>query len=274
MALQAFHANPSIGGFGGESTPLFAVRGPVRNRNQSTPPNSNEMVSVSSNHPSRPVNQGSDGSGDALCQIVKELVDNAVDACSSNEKHKRIRVEIKPYDTFHGVDGVEDGRSNHDESEDDDSRNEILQISVLDNGSGMGNIQMCVNAFHSSKRHDIDADDSKEAELQASGRYGIGLTLCLLHAQRLIPNSYTCITSTTRESTHRTRAFFVVNTLGDAVECHREEVIDKKDPTESGTCVSLLVPVRKPSEDQCCLVLPCYPYSNDVRRLHLTCSSI
>lgn len=247
MALRAFHDNPSIGGFGGESTPLLSVQDLLWSRNRKNTTKDHGKASSSSNHPSRPINHGSDGSGDAFCQIVKELVDNAVDACSSNETKKRIRVEIRPYSDPDIIDGNEQqDRRTLNETLVDDSRNEILQISVLDNGVGMDNIQNCVNAFHSSKRLGIDGDDSKEAELQTSGRYGIGLTLCLLHAQRLIPNSYACITSTTRESKHRTRAFFVVDTLGDSIECHREEVIDKRDPVESGTCVSLLVPVRQP----------------------------
>jgi Histidine kinase-, DNA gyrase B-, and HSP90-like ATPase len=248
MALRAFHANPSIGGFGGESTPLLLLRDPPGTRNRSSGNPSTSQPPLHPPHP-RPVHRGRDGGGDALCQIVKELVDNAVDACSSTEKNKRIRVEIKPYKTD-VIAAENEDRSNEDDAaagdddDDDDDGDEILQVLVSDNGSGMENIRECVNAFHSSKGiAGNDRGAAIEADRQTNGRYGIGLTLCLLHAQRLIPNSYACITSTVAGSNDRTRALFVVDTAGDTVECRHEERIAKRDPRESGTCVSLLVPV-------------------------------
>jgi DNA topoisomerase VI subunit B len=192
MALRAFHANPSIGGFGGESTSAILLLDSRKKKRN--------VGNLQQN-------------GDALCQIVKELVDNAVDACETcetDDKNHRVKVEILPYN----------------------DNDEILQVTISDNGCGMTNIQNCVNAFQSSK------GNSKTA-----GRYGIGLTLCLLHAQRLVPNSYGCITSATRETRHFTRALYFVDTRGDSVECQKTEKIPKTNKAESGTCVSLLVPV-------------------------------
>ena len=98
----------------------------------------------------------------------------------------------------------------------------------------MEDIQSCVNAFGSSK-HGGDAE--------TAGRYGIGLTLCLLHAQRIIPHK-TCITSATKNLQYLTRAYYIVDTDGDSIICDRTETIPKTKHDESGTCVSLLVPVR------------------------------
>lgn len=210
MALRAFHANPSIGGFGNENvtTPLFLGN-----------PRTNDTS-----------NKGTDlveESGDALCQIAKELVDNAVDACETarrrvdNTKVYRVKVEILPYHNgdSHDIPG--------------NSECGTMQIIVSDNGCGMKDIQACVNAFQTTKTKDTDT----------AGRYGIGLTLCLLHAQRLVPGTYSCITSATRDAKNFKRALYFVDTVRDAVECHREEQVAKSVTDESGTCVSVLIPV-------------------------------
>ena len=107
MALRAFHANPSLGGFGGESS------GPLRVNSQAT-----------------------EQDCDAFAQIVKELVDNAVDACQNT--NGRIRVVIE---RMNGT--------NDDEEYRQDDR--VLRVTVSDSGVGMKSIQDCVNAFRTSK---------------------------------------------------------------------------------------------------------------------------
>jgi DNA topoisomerase VI subunit B len=194
MALRTFHANPSLGGFGGES-------------------------SSSSLAPRRVASSLSPQDDcDAFAQIVKELVDNAVDACQQDslKSNKRIRVVIE--------------QMNHDAQE----HYPVLRVTVSDNGVGMNNVESSVNAFRTSKANN---------EHSSAGRYGIGLTLCLLHAQRLVPNSCASITSATKESSRYIRASFVVDTLGDSVKCVKQEQLPKNSPEESGTAVSLLVPV-------------------------------
>jgi DNA topoisomerase VI subunit B len=213
MALRAFHSNPCIGGFGGESSFV-----PV-------------LLDPSGNHPKtgqQHCHSNSPQDGDAFCQIVKELVDNAVDACSAAgtaNTNQRVKVEIQPYDS---------------------DKNDILQVTISDNGCGMTDIQACVDAFQSTKNHghSTSTHTTHTNTTHTAGRYGIGLTLCLVHGQRLVPNSYACITSATREATHFTRAFYIVDTQGDSVNCHKQEQI-KKTCLESGTCVSLLVPVSE-----------------------------
>ena len=223
MALRAFHSNPCIGGFGGESS--SSVPMPI-------------LLDPSGNHShSRTSHSCSPQDGDAFCQIVKELVDNAVDACSaagSNTAHpnnnQRVKVEIQPYKN----------------DDDNDNNDDILQVTISDNGCGMVDVQACVGAFQSTKNGNgsTSSTTSSHHHHHTAGRYGIGLTLCLVHGQRLVPRSSACITSATRDATHFTRAFYIVDTHNDSVTCHKQEHIQKTNATESGTCVSLMVPVR------------------------------
>jgi DNA topoisomerase VI subunit B len=237
MALRAFHANPSIGGFGGESSSSSTSNtlNLLRPKKRSPSSSVNNFRNANTNNEKNRTEYDGD-SGDAFCQIVKELVDNAVDAIAGSfdddddddddnpnneegETKRRIRVEIRPY--------------KNNNNDDDDNNNKLLEVSVTDNGTGIENIKDCVNAFFSKK------DTSN-----TSGRYGIGLTLCLIHAQRLVPNSYACITSTKKGWNHQKSAFFVVDTVGDSVVCHHEERTPKLERIDSsGTRVRLLVPV-------------------------------
>jgi DNA topoisomerase VI subunit B len=211
----------------------------------------------------------------AFAQILKELCDNAVDACAqtaTEQKNKRVRVAIERF---------EDTRK----SNADDDSDEILRVTVSDNGCGMENIQACVGVFHTSKAHNAvvarrrdenttttsgtaagrkeaaaeqSSSDSTAAQLQTAGRYGIGLTLSLLHAQRLVPNSCASIRSATAEQREWTRVLAVVDADHDSVRCilHHDDKdeagrenespkkIPKEFPEESGTSISILVPVR------------------------------
>jgi DNA topoisomerase VI subunit B len=177
--LQAFHSNPALGGFGNESG--FSIK---------------------------------EGDCDAFAQIVKELVDNAVDACrQDSDQIRRVRVDFSQVSPT------------------------VLRVTVSDNGCGMSCIQDCVEAFRSNKRDSLN-------QAKTAGRYGIGLTLCLLHAQRLVPNSTASITSATKKSTTFQQADYVVDTEGDCVECIPGEATPKTRPDESGTSVSVLIPVR------------------------------
>ena len=265
MALWAFHNNPGIGGFG-ESNPILFGGAKIHTKKRSTIPSpssnrkNNFQASESSDgrssdrNPACPANhEYSVGKGDLICQIVKELVDNAVDACRSpisesedlqietslQNQMKRIRVDIRPFSDTEAFD---------DDASVGSCRDEVLQLTVTDTGCGMENIQGCVNAFQSSKGGgdpmNQKSSNNATADGISSGRYGIGLTLCLLHAQRCVPNSRASISSATPQSKHLTRAFFEVDKPQDSVKCVQEEVVNfTTAPTESGTCVSLLIPV-------------------------------
>ena len=308
MALRAFSCNPSLGGFGSEN--VGALAGRRRPQQDPVPTTSGDTRSIqSANRNGSNAAQGRQhtepnhvdsygyggGGGDAFAQILKELVDNAVDACcaaavtsetscrttrtSTTDDHgaddtststsraldlKRVRVVIEPVATSSGR--AQDDAKEASTASPPGTKKELLRVSVNDNGVGMSSIEDCVEAFRTSKRSNdrfppdnsqssvgtgsmsgsVGAAESQQpkppGEGQTAGRYGIGLTLCLLHSQRLCPNSVASITSATADAIQWTRASYVVDTEGDRVRCVKKELLDKK-AGESGTMVSLLVPV-------------------------------
>lgn len=235
MALRTFQSNPSLGGFGNESTSYLLSdkkRGAVKRID-----------------------------GDAFAQIIKELVDNAVDACSRDIEvvldqeannstdgifPKRVRVEIQEFQNPSG-----------DQCTLDDEEDEILRVTVTDNGCGMNDIRSSVDPFHTSKAHGtgrstrIDEESvTARVEPETAGRYGIGLTLCLLHAQRLVPGSCAMIRSATSTQRCWTTMKCFVDTENDAIDCMACTSLSKSYPEECGTSVSLLVPVSMPNRQQ------------------------
>jgi hypothetical protein len=278
MALRAFSCNPSLGGFGSENV-AASGRDPTGD------------VTTSSIQSAQGHGALGDcgGGGDAFAQILKELVDNAVDACCSRTSDddgangmkrrstnlKRVRVVIEP--VVASSNRAEDDTDGASSAAPNGPKKELLRVSVNDNGVGMGSIEDCVEAFRTSKRSngnaasgntqsststgsmggsnpagggsasqdDIESQPRPLGESRTVGRYGIGLTLCLLHSQRLCPNSVASITSATAEAIQWTRASYVVDTEGDRVRCVEKEMLHKKRAGESGTMVSLLVPVSR-----------------------------
>jgi len=215
MALWAFHNNPGIGGFGENNPVIFdgsrtntseRDEGLERKKQRGSSKCGIQIANGSSDHSKDHSNKNSTaisfseyliGESDLICQIIKELVDNAVDACRSplsERRHemqkKRIRVDIVSAKSHPSKDRF----------------NDVLQLTVTDTGCGMENIQKCVNAFQTSKDGKATKNrDQQNINSNTSGRYGIGLTLCLLHAQRCVPNSRACIASATRKSKFRTK---------------------------------------------------------------------
>ena len=301
MALRAFSCNPSLGGFGSENVAASAGRRRPRQEagQEQQPTPHQDPVPTTSGDTRRRIQSanrngydyGGGGGGDAFAQILKELVDNAVDACcaaatgetssrttstdddgdgangtrtSRSLDLKRVRVVIEPVVTSSGRAEVD---ANEASTAPTGTKKELLRVSVNDNGVGMSSIEDCVEAFRTSKRSNdrfppdnsqssvgtgsmsgsVGAAESQQpkppGEGQTAGRYGIGLTLCLLHSQRLCPNSVASITSATADAIQWTRASYVVDTEGDRVRCLKKEMLDKKRAGESGTVVSLLVPV-------------------------------
>jgi predicted ATP-dependent serine protease len=84
---------------------------------------------------------------------------------------------------------------------------------------------------------------SSSSSSYTSGRYGVGLTLCLLHAQRLVPNSVTLIVTSTKSSDYWTIRRYRADTDKDEIVCLKEERLPKIDKEECGTIVEVLVPV-------------------------------
>ena len=76
-----------------------------------------------------------------------------------------------------------------------------------------------------------------------AGRYGVGLALAFLYAQRLVQNTCASIVAATiAETAFWTSATFVVDTDQDSVDCIKKSKT-KKQTNESGTSIRLLVPV-------------------------------
>lgn len=240
--LRTFCSNPGLGGFGNEST----IHGNSNSHSVVTP--------------------------DAFCQIIKELVDNAVDACttakitakknSSNDKMKSATKSVHGtrIDSATAVTTakrvrvvIESFMERKDSSDHADRDKELLKVTVSDNGCGMNDIQKCVGAFNTSKAsfanetnaNDETSDRMQQTTNQTAGRYGIGLTLCLLHAQRLVPEACASIQSATTMDSEWTVVSVVVDTASDTVRCVRRKGLPKSSPSESGTAVSILVPVSR-----------------------------
>ncbi len=374
MALRAFHNNPCIGGFGNESNLLIKKTSSSSSRkynvathmtttaavttttgmkssssSSSTGTSSTHKKETESYHDSSSFSSSyRNNGGDAFAQIVKELVDNAIDACrinttnqhacssmcsqhshfasNNNTKNlKRVRVSIERVDLGE-TNGTNNNHNDTDEEDrpsteeynkmkptNNDESNEVLRVTVTDNGCGMENIEHCVSIFSTTKSgHPTtrtttllhQEEDSSKSSTTAgvtyipsksthahttttssrnntmecksngsthhtTGRYGLGLTLCLLHAQRLVPDSCASITSSTSEQSQWTVAKFVVDAERDTVVCVDKQFKNKKTKkkriqqrsshdnihsdydnddgcggnNESGTAVSLLVPV-------------------------------
>lgn len=162
---------------------------------------------------------------DIFPQVCKELVDNAVDSCRGIQKEevRRVRVMIE------NEEFIAEPKVKGDSS----SKQDVLRITVTDNGCGMEDIEKCVCPFESNKM-------SSEVR-QMAGRYGIGLTLCMLHAQRLVPNSHTTIKSAIPSASSWTSVKCVVDADQDIVN-----IVDKKhlpkDAGKSGTAICIVVP--------------------------------
>ena len=288
MALRAFRTNPSIGGFGGESqvgSKYSDVKRATTGYGDSNFGGGKTLTDISgdnhkSNQEKEENHEVASESCDAFAQIIKELVDNAVDACNTSKNNiqnrrseavennlKRVRVSIERLDKkIPGTASLSSTKNEKVIPSLNMSDRQALRVTVMDNGCGMRSIENCVSCFSSSKsnsspnRQKANTDgsgrkqktkkkgkrkhsDTNSDQNHTTGRYGIGLTLCLLHAQRLVPNSCASITSATATAKHWTRASFVVDTEGDSVVCVKKEILPKHQPKESGTAVSLLVPV-------------------------------
>ena len=297
MALRAFQSNPSVGGFGGENESRIAasqstrIGGRQRNASGDAASRRAQGDFDTATNNDGDINVGGCG---AFAQIVKELVDNAVDACASpsndsdanaadadqeQKSMKRVRVHITSA-TIPVVRHSDDGEDTENSSVENTTM-DCLRVEICDNGCGMENIDDCVTAFRSNKnggatRQSNGGDNGQQAgeksvestqskatkkkggkkqtssqnqppsdnnENYTSGRYGVGLTLCLLHAQRLVPGTGASITSATASAKEWTRAVYEADIDADNIVCKKKEQFPKEVEDECGTTISLYVPV-------------------------------
>lgn len=173
---------------------------------------------------------------DIFPQVLKELVDNAVDACRvvKDGEIRRVRVNIQNEKMILHPDAANGMSASIPRTQ------EVLRITVTDNGCGMEDIEKCVRPFESNKTMRQDSSCPKDFN-QTAGRYGIGLTLCMLHAQRLLPHSHTTIKSAIASSPTWTSIKCVVDSEHDVIN-----IVDKrqlpKDAHKSGTAICIVVP--------------------------------
>jgi hypothetical protein len=315
MALRTFRSNPSLGGFGGETSGSLSVYGGHNGDDDDDDDNgggiggrqlgavhrrkgskrSNARDNATATRQDQSFNSTAD---DGFAQIVKELVDNAVDACYTAYEEEMKQQTMTTISRKRNFGARSSTRKNNAQCQDDPppqantnlpklrrvrivmeaipaaastgpstQNSEVLRLTVTDNGLGMKDIEACVSAFHTSKVGGSGESDSnkrkapssaansnvtsttKEQQSYTAGRYGIGLTLCLLHAQRLVPHSCASITSSTSSHAQWTRAKYVVDTDQDCVTCISKQQLPKRstangnEEDESGTSVSLLLPV-------------------------------
>jgi Histidine kinase-, DNA gyrase B-, and HSP90-like ATPase len=268
MALQTFRSNPSLGGFGSENTANV-----FRRRSVITPPPTTAEPAILERDNESSVDP------DAFAQILKELVDNAVDACgiclhnpgkapaavrgtgkrkakptskgskaaSAQEEQKpkkRVQVRIEKVHKHH-VDPENDTRNNSQVNPSSIPA-DVLRVVVTDNGCGIPDIQAAVDTFQTSKAHNANRmpRESTSSQLQTAGRYGLGLTLSLLHAQRLVPGSSASIQSATIHDTDYRSVLCVVDSDHDSIRCVRHRLRPKTNSNDSGTAVSVLLPAR------------------------------
>ena len=123
----------------------------------------------------------------ALTQIVKEIVDNAVDACRGEPQNNK---DNNAHSTTRNTKNIPNTNSSLHQSSfrirvnldpvTEKDGTQVMRVTVTDNGCGMEDIQKCVDAFQTSKGHNAENHGANQPQQQqvanTSGRYGIGLT--------------------------------------------------------------------------------------------------
>ncbi|CAM9770243.1 unnamed protein product, partial [Pylaiella littoralis] len=123
--------------------------------------------------------------GQALVQTVKELVDNAIDACrcrSSEQDAPTVRVVLRRRPNRKDAEGESRvGESQELEEE------QPLELQVADNGAGLPDVTKALVLFSSTKSGHgslTPGDVSAPSAGTNAGKYGLGLTLSLLYSQQ------------------------------------------------------------------------------------------
>ncbi|CAM9125067.1 unnamed protein product, partial [Hapterophycus canaliculatus] len=122
-------------------------------------------------------------------QTVKELVDNAIDACrsrSSEQDAPTVRVVLRRTKGATAANNAARTSSTFS-LEECQADNEPLELQVADNGAGLTDVTKALLLFSSTKSGNGSSpyDVQNPAEKQATaGKYGLGLTLSLLYSQK------------------------------------------------------------------------------------------
>jgi hypothetical protein len=176
---------------------------------------------------------------DALHQASKELLDNALDACLQvKEKDHRITIIIK--NEQHGGD---------------------VEISVTDSGAGIQNPGNFLDCFSSEKYEGRNSSTSEK--LATVGRFGVGLSACLLYCCEYSSSPLRIITRALREGANLDDFYLLADFTSDKssgkvrVSQKREqpaELVSHLSLASHGTLVNLRMPCP-PDEELVTIVL-------------------
>ena len=154
----------------------------------------------------------------ALLQSVKELLENSLDACRSsmsliNPKIKRISVSIKEVDEM------------------------TCALEVSDDGSGVSDALSILKVFCSSK----DGSNSNDSNPFATGRFGVGLSTCLVYSLDKCGTAMRMVTKC-KEQDSATIADYSMDRTGQP-QCVQNRSVNTEDFV-SGTRIRVVLPLH------------------------------
>lgn len=153
----------------------------------------------------------------ACLQTIKELVENSIDACrdiSGSLTESKIHVVIR----------------NH-------PRKKLLAIDVLDTGSGMLDAKQYLACFSTSKTN--SSDDGTIVSANQTGKFGLGLSACLLYSSICTGETMKVLSKTPSSSNSTYAEFSYDVATGAPVVIQRAELNMQ---IASGTKISICLP--------------------------------
>eukprot|EP01032_Pedospumella_encystans_P009384 gene9384-11047_t len=171
----------------------------------------------------------------ALLQSVKELLENSLDACRSstslsNPTNKHISVSIKEIDAM------------------------TCALEVSDDGSGVSDALSILKVFCSSK----DGSNSRDSNPFATGRFGVGLSTCLVYSLDKCGTAMRMVTKC-KEQDSATIADYSMDRTGQP-QCVQNRSVNTEDLV-SGTKIRVVLPLcsdRVATVKKVCLTMGMY----------------
>jgi DNA topoisomerase VI subunit B len=164
----------------------------------------------------------------AFFQCFRETIENSIDACQENaaaivvapsgssdatssnvkavtehkQRHHQVGISITA-SSHHGT------TTNNKSNSDGTTITNVVLLSVTDNGCGMNNAADLLSCFRSTK---VASDKNSTNDVGAAvGRFGVGLSICLLYCIQQTQQQYITITSKTIHQTDVAIAKFSVD---------------------------------------------------------------
>ena len=183
----------------------------------------------------------------ALLQSVKELLENSLDACRSsmslsNPTNKNISVSIKEVDDM------------------------TCALEVSDDGSGVSDALSVLKVFCSSK----DGSNSNDSNPFATGRFGVGLSTCLVYSLDKCGSATRMVTKC-KEQDSATIADYSMDRTGQQ-QCVQNRSVNTGD-FMSGTRIRVVLPLRSDrvatvQNGKVIFFLSHYPYAKCRKAIH------